>query len=237
MHPGRIDLGIGRAAGTDNLNAQALRTASGGHFGQLLSELIAFERGGFPATHPFSRITVTPDGVPLPPIWMLGSSGGSARLAGELGLGYAFAGHFSPMPAAAATGAYRAAFQPSSEFPEPRVILALHVICAETQDEVDEIALPVLYALTNIDPATRRPVMTPEEVRATGFSGRPDELGPMARLLVAGTPETVQERIWALAGEAGANEVMLMTLAHDHDPQARNRSYGLLADAFGLTSG
>lgn len=185
--------------------------------------------------HPFSQITVTPDGVPLPPIWMLGSSGGSARLAGELGLGYAFAGHFSPMPAPAATGAYRAAFQPSSEFPEPRIILALNAICAETQEEADEIALPVRYALTHIDPATRRPVMTPQEVRATGFTGRPEQLGPMAQLLVAGTPATLQKRIEVRAREAGADEVMLMTLAHD--PHARHHSYELLSSTFNLTNG
>ena len=234
LHPGRIDLGIGRAAGTDGLNARALRTAPGLQFGQLLSEVIAFERRGFPSAHPFSGITVTPDGVALPPIWMLGSSGGSARLAGELGLGYAFAGHFSPMPPAAATGSYATTFRPSDEFPEPRIILALNVICADTQEAADEIALPVLFALTHIDPATRSPVMTPEEVRATGFTGRPDELGPMARLLVAGTPGTVRERVEVLAQKAGTDEVMVMTLAHD--PDARRHSYELLADIFELTS-
>ena len=234
LHPGRIDLGIGRAGGTDGLNAQALRTASGSHFDQLLSELIAFERDGFPATHPFSRITVTPEGVALPPIWMLGSSGGSAQLAGALGLGYAFAGHFSPMPARAATRRYADTFRPSAEFPEPRIILALNVICAETKAEVDDIALPVLYALTHIDLATRRPVMTPHEVRATGFTGRPDELGPMARLLETGTPEAVRGRIETLAQDAGADEVIVMTLAHD--ARVRHRSYEILADVFDLNT-
>lgn len=233
LHPDRIDLGIGRAAGTDGLNARALRTAPGRQFGELLSELLAFERRRFPPGHPFSAITVTPDGVALPPIWMLGSSGGSARLAGELGLGYAFAGHFSPMPAPVATGSYAASFRPSPEFPEPRIILALHVVCAEHQDEADEIALPVLYALSHLDPATRRPVMTPQEVRATGFAGRPSELGPMARLLIAGTQASVRERIETLARDAGADEVMIMTLAHS--PGARHRSYERLADTFDLT--
>lgn len=232
LHPGRIDLGIGRAAGTDGLNARALRTAAGGEFDGLLAELIAFERRQFPSTHPFSRLTVTPDGVSLPPIWMLGSSGGSAQLAGELGLGYAFAGHFSPMPAPRATRRYAASFRPSAEFPEPQIILALNVICAETPDEADEIALPVRYALTHIDPATRKPVMTAEEVRATGFAGRPHELGPMAALLVTGTPESVASEIDRRAGEAGADEVMLMTLAHDRAD--RQRSYELLSRACGL---
>jgi luciferase family oxidoreductase group 1 len=233
LHPDRIDLGIGRAAGTDGLNARALRTVPGGQFGELLSELLAFERGRFPAGHPFSRISVTPDGVALPPIWMLGSSGGSARLAGELGLGYAFAGHFSPVPAPAATGSYAAAFRPSAEFPEPRIILGLNVICAETQEKADEIALPVLYALSHLDPASRRPVLSPEEVRATGFTGQSDSLGPMAQLLVAGTPDVVRAKIEALTDEAGADEAMIMTLAHD--PRDRRRSYEILANVFGLT--
>ena len=233
LHPGRIDLGIGRAAGTDGLNAHALRTVPGGHFGELLSELLAFERSQFPVDHPFSRISVTPDGVTLPPIWILGSSGGSARLAGELGLGYAFAGHFSPVPAPAATRSYVASFCPSHEFPKSRIILALNVICAETQDAADEVALPVLYALTHLDPASRRPVLSPEEVRSTGFTGRAESLGPMAQLLVVGTPQTVRARIEALVHEAGADEAMVMTLAHD--PRARCRSYELLANVFELT--
>jgi luciferase family oxidoreductase group 1 len=232
LHPGRIDLGIGRAAGTDGLNAQALRTVPGQQFGALLSELLAFERGQFPDSHPFSRISVTPNGVALPPIWMLGSSGGSARLAGELGLGYAFAGHFSPVPAPAATRTYLTTFRPSEDFPEPRIILGLNVICAETQGEADEIALPVLYALTHLDPTSRKPVMSPEEVRATGFTGRRDSLGPMAQLLIAGPPQAVRGRIETLAQEAGADEAMVMTLAHD--AHARHRSYELLADVFHL---
>ena len=235
LHPGRIDLGIGRAAGTDGLNARALRTAPGGQFGELLSELLAFDGGQFPATHPFSRISVTPNGVVLPPIWMLGSSGGSARLAGELGLGYAFAGHFSPVPAPAATRIYADAFRTSETFPEPRIILGLNVLCAETEEEADEIALPVLYALSHLDPASRRPVLSPQEVRATGFTGRQDALGPMAKLLVAGTPQAVRGRIEAVAHEAGADEVIVMTLAHD--PSARCRSYELLAETFALTGG
>ena len=227
LYPGRIDLGIGRAAGTDGLNARALRTAPGGQFAELLSELLAFDKVSFPEHHPFSRISVTPDGVTLPPIWMLGSSGGSARLAGELGLGYAFAGHFSPVPAASATRIYLESFRPSKEFPEPRVILGLNVICAETQMEAEEVALPVRYALSHMDPASRRPVMSPAEVRETGFTGSPDSLSAMARLVIAGAKAVVCEQIESLAKEAKADEVMIMTLAHA--PAVRHASYELLS--------
>jgi len=229
--PGRVDLGVGRAAGTDPLTARALRSARGGDFDALFAELLAFERGHFPERHPFARVRVTPEGVALPPIWMLGSSGGSATLAGAAGAGYAFAAHFSPMPAAGPVGAYRQAFVPSPSFPRPHVILALHVLCAPTRGDVEELALPVRYALARLALGGEARVLTPAEVRATGFDGRGDA-GPMGRLLIAAEPAEARARVEALAREVDADEVMVMTLAHD--PAARLRSYELLADAFGL---
>ncbi|MCC6573212.1 MAG: LLM class flavin-dependent oxidoreductase [Planctomycetes bacterium] len=232
LYSGRIDLGIGRASGSDPLTARALRATSGGEFEELMAEVQAFEHHEFPAGHPFGHIRVTPGAISLPPIWMLGSSGGSAQFAGENGLGYAFAGHFSPTPAPPATRAYRENFKPSKEFTSPHVILALNVLCAETNAKAAEIALPVLYALTALERGETRPVLSPEEVRKKGFTGAPDSLGTMARLLIAGDPPTVRARIEKLAFEAGAHEVMVMTLAHS--PQDRLRSYELLAQVFQL---
>ncbi len=232
LHPGRIDLGIGRAGGSDPLTARALRAADGGEFEALLAEVMAFERREFPAGHPFGRIKVTPRFVPLPPVWMLGSSGGSAKLAGEQGFGYAFAGHFSPLPAPGATRIYRENFKPSEHFKQPRVILALHVICAETAARAAEVALPVRYALTALERGDSAPVLSPQEVRARGFTGQAHELGAMASLLIAGDPPAVRARVEALAFEAGAQEVMVMTLAHS--AADRLRSYELLAAVFEL---
>lgn len=231
LHPGRIDLGIGRAAGTDPLTAHALRSSPGEKFAAMLGETLAFDGNEFPEHHPYSRIEVTPHGVRLPPIWMLGSSGGSARLAGELGLGYAFAGHFSPSPAASAIESYRKSFVPSAAFPEPRVILATHALCAETEAEANELALAPLYALTQIEQGKTAPVRTPDEVRATGFSADA-ATGTMAKLLVFGTPDQVRARLEAIAAQANADEVMVMTLCHAAEP--RLRSYELLARAFDL---
>ncbi len=230
LHPGRIDLGIGRAAGTDPLTAHALRSFSGDQFGGMLAELIAFDAARFPPEHPFARISVTPGGVRLPPMWMLGSSGGSARIAGELGLGYAFAGHFSPMPAAMAVADYQRSFSPSAQFPAPRVILAVHALCAETQEEADELALAPRFVLAAIEQGRSAPVPTPAEVRASGFRPERDGRGAMGRLLVAGTPAAVRGRLEELAEEAGADELMVMTLTHAQAP--RLRSYELLAAAF-----
>ncbi|MEO0600395.1 MAG: LLM class flavin-dependent oxidoreductase [Myxococcota bacterium] len=228
LHPGRVDLGIGRAAGTDPLTAQALRSAPGQHFGSMLAEVLAFDKSAFPGGHPFGRIDVTPAAVGLPPIWMLGSSGGSAELAGELGVGYAFAGHFSPMPPQPAIAAYRAAFRASIGFREPRVILAVHALCAPTSEEVEELALPVRYVLTQIAQGRSVPVPTPDEVRAMGFTAE-DAGGPMADLLVAGTPDEVAEQLWGLADRTTADELMVMTLSHASAP--RLASYELLARA------
>lgn len=230
LHPGRIDLGIGRAPGTDPLTAQALRSVPGQHVGNLIAELLAFSKGDFPEGHPFGRIGVAPQGIALPPIWMLGSSGGSAEMAGRIGAGYAFAAHFSPTPAAPAVQAYRDAFTPSEEFPEPRVILALSVICAETHEEARELSSSIEIHFERISRGERRPIPSPAEARAAGWSPDRRSTGPMAELLVSGTTEGVRREIAARAAAVRADEVMVMTIVHD--PDARLRSYALLAEAF-----
>jgi luciferase family oxidoreductase group 1 len=122
LHPGRIDLGIGRAPGTDPATSRMLRLFDAEQFPQQLQELLAVSRRAFPAGHPFATVRVIPEGEPLPPIWVLASSGETAAMAGSMGLGYGFARHFSPAPPGPAIRAYRAAFAPSDQFPAPHVI-------------------------------------------------------------------------------------------------------------------
>lgn len=231
LYPERIDLGIGRAAGTDALNARALRTVPGNRFGEQLRELLDFAHGTFPPGHPFASLTVTPGGVPLPPIWMLGSSGGSAELAGEIGAGYGFAGHFSATPAAPAVASYRRSFRPSERFSEPHVILGLSVICAETEAEAIELSSSAEMMVLDLARGRTGPIKSPAEARAAGWQpGMTEALGPMAALMIVGTPEQVAARLEARVREAGgADEVMVMTIVHD--PEARRRSYELLAQA------
>ena len=135
LHPGRIDLGIGRAPGTDPVTATALRRSQDGlgaeDFPQRFGELLAFAGDGFPEDHPFRSVVAMPGDVGLPPIWLLGSSGYSARVAGEMGLGYAFAAHFSPADPAPAMRAYRESFQPSEAFASPSAVVAVAVVCGE----------------------------------------------------------------------------------------------------------
>lgn len=234
LFPGRIDLGIGRAPGTDPNTVTALRSISPNRFPAELAELMAFGITGFPRDHRFSRIAVTPEGVPLPPIFLLGSSGASAELAGQLGLGYAFAGHFSPAPAEPAFYAYRRSFEPSESFKAPHGILALSVIVAETEEEARELSSSIAIVFERMARGETGPAPSPAEARALGW--RPDRPlnSPMGRLLIVGTPQVARERITELAASAGADEVMVMTLVHD--PAARLRSYELLAGAFGLAS-
>jgi luciferase family oxidoreductase group 1 len=127
LHPKRIDLGIGRAPGTDPVTATALRRSherlGAEDFPERFGELLAFAGDGFPEDHPFRSVVAMPRDVGLPPIWLLGSSGYSATAAGKMGLGYAFASHFSPADPAPAMRAYRESFEPSEDFKGPSAIL------------------------------------------------------------------------------------------------------------------
>ena len=117
LHPGRIDLGLGRAPGTDPATSRALRPFDAERFPEQLEELVTLSSRAFPAEHPFSSIRVMPQEVSLPPIWILASSGATAAFAGANGFGYGFARHFSPSPPGPPIRAYREAFRPSLHFP------------------------------------------------------------------------------------------------------------------------
>lgn len=233
LHPGRIDLGIGRAPGTDPVTVRALRSFDPEQFPAHLAELMALSRGALPPEHPFAAVRVIPGGVPLPPIWILGSTGASARFAGASGLGYAFASHFSPTPAAPAFAAYRESFDPSEEFPAPHAILGVAVVCAETDERADHLALSLDLSWANLLSGRLTPLPSPEEALAHEYT--PQERAAVRErraLLVVGTPEKVRARIEELVAETGADEVMVTSMIHSHAD--RLRSYELLADVFAL---
>ena len=233
LHPDRIDLGIGRAPGTDPTTIRALRSFDAEQFPAHLAEMITLSRGGFPEDHPFRAVRVVPSDVSLPPIWILGSSGASAHFAGAQGLGYGFASHFSPTPAAPALRAYREAFEPSEQFPEPHAILAVSAVCAETDEQADRLAATMDLVWVRLQRGTFGPLPSPEEALAYDYS--PQERAVVQRyraLQVVGDPATVRARIEAMVDESGADEVMIVSNLHGH-PE-RLRSYELIADAFGL---
>jgi luciferase family oxidoreductase group 1 len=236
LHPGRIDLGIGRAPGTDPAASQALRPFDAEQFPLMLAELLALSRGEVPKDHPLGSVRVIPEDVELPPIWLLGSSGATAGLAGRLGMGYSFARHFSPASPVPAVRAYRESFQPSAQFPEPHVILAVAVVCAETEQRAEHLAASLDLAWVRLRSGRLGPLPSPEEALAYAYT--PEERGLVRayrELLFAGSPAKIRADIEALVEETGADEVMVATTIPGHEE--RLRSYELVAEAFGLRPG
>jgi luciferase family oxidoreductase group 1 len=237
LFPGRIDLGIGRAPGTDPVTTFALRRhqqpETDDDFLQRLQELVLFETGGFPERHPFRTIAAMPTGVTLPPIWLLGSSDYSAQLSAAAGLGFAFAHHFASYDARIALLTYRERFKPSVWLAGPQAILAIAAICAETQEEAERLASSARLNSVRRAHGEYRPIPSPEEAASYDYS--PADLETIRRSgsrLFVGTPAMLKERILAFVDETQADEVMITTAIHDH--QARRRSYELLAEAFAL---
>jgi luciferase family oxidoreductase group 1 len=232
LHPGRIDLGIGRAPGTDPTTSAALHPFNPTQFAEQLHEMFGLSRGDLPSDHPFHKVRVIPSGVSLPPVWLLGSSGASARFAGELGTGYSFASHFSPAPAAPAIEAYRAAFRPSQQFPEPHAILGVAVICAETREHAEYLAKSFELMWVRINRGEFKPVPSPEEAIAYPYTEMERAIAAKHRSLVfVGTPADVRQQIDDAVTSAGANEAILTSMVHSH--AERVKSYELIAREFG----
>jgi luciferase family oxidoreductase group 1 len=237
LWPGRIDLGIGRAPGTDRITSLALRrhqeVRADDDFLERFQELLLWKTGGFPEGHPFRAIRVMPEDVEVPPIWLLGSSDYGAELAGQVGLGFAFAHHFAQHDAADAIGRYRASFRPSSWLERPYAILATAAIAADTDALAERLAATADYGHVRRAKGEYRPLASPEEALAHVYSPAEEALrrANRARLFV-GSAARVRDRLGAFADILGADEIMVMTAVFDH--AARRRSYELLAQAFGL---
>jgi luciferase family oxidoreductase group 1 len=237
LHPGRIDLGIGRAPGTDPVTALALRRSkqalAADDFLEQLGELMAFEDGDFPPDHPFRTVRAMPDDVPLPPMWLLGSSDYGAKLAGNLGVGFAFAAHFSPEPPEVAMRVYRELFTSGGSLEKPYAILALSVFCADTEEAARRMASSMLLSFVQLRRGRPERLPSPDEAVAYVFAHDEQSIVDFyKRLQIVGTPEQCRARIEEIVTRTNADEVMVAT--HAFDPGARARSYELLADAFGL---
>ena len=237
LHPGRIDLGLGRAPGTDTVTALALRRSRqavfADEFPRQLDELLGFLSDDFADEHPFRHVKAMPTDVGTPEIWLLGSSDVSAQLAAKLGLAFAFAHHIQPQPAIAALRMYRDYFRPSKYLSEPRALIGVSAVCAETDERAAELAGPVELSLLKLRQGRLGQLPSVEEAAAYDYSPEERRLISQNRDRVfIGSPATVRERLTALAERAGVDEIMIMTLMHDHAD--RRRSYELLAGAFAL---
>lgn len=239
LSPGRIDLGIGRAPNQGKRTALALRGSeaaltAANDIERLLVELEGFAEVGpsaFPEGHPLRDIIASPEGVPFPPIWLLGSGQLSGQLAAARGLGFGAAYHFSPVEATKAIPAYKAAFQPSAALAEPYAILCVSAICAESQDAAEELKIVSDVATLRRQKGARGAPPTLAEARAYHFSAEEvEKLRPFAPIY--GDPGHVHQALTNLVTSLGADELMIVTNIGDH--AARRRSYELIAEAFAL---
>jgi luciferase family oxidoreductase group 1 len=239
LFPDRIDLGLGRAPGTDQITSLALRRRQDisneqDDFLDRFQEMILFESKGFPPNHPFSKVDAMPSGVPLPPIWLLGSSGYSAELAAHVGAGFSFAHHFSDMPPEGPMLTYRNNFKPSDWRKTPYAILGVAAIVAATEAEADRMATSADLHFARRAKGEYGPLASPEEAAAYPYTPVDRErVKANRRRLIVGAPEQVRARLDALVAATKADEVMVTTMVYDHE--ARKRSYGLLAEVFALT--
>lgn len=235
LHPGRIDLGIGRAPGTDPRTAIALRRSrqalTADDFGEQFAELRGYV-DGFDPEHPFAGITALPDDVPLPPVWILASSYYGGQAAAAFGTGFAYAGHFGGADPGEATRIYRTGFRPStaSGAQEPHVILGAAAICADTEERAEALAAASALSMARLRTGVPGPLPTPEEAAAHDWSPAERKIAASMRDKVSvGTPEQVAADLRRRAREADADELMITT--QTHDPAERRRSYELLAEA------
>jgi luciferase family oxidoreductase group 1 len=231
LHPERIDLGLGRAPGTDPVTMLALqrdrRHPMPDDFPEQLTELLALLEDRVPPEHTLARHAKLLPGRPeRPEPWLLGSSPQSAVWAAELGLPYAFADFINPSGAAIAAD-YRARFVDSERLPAPRVIACTIAICAETDEDAERIASSGRMMFSLLRMGRLIPIPPPEKALAyLATRERPPEQEHRRRAIV-GTPEKVREGLEAVGAEYGTEELMVLTITHDHE--ARKRSYELIA--------
>jgi luciferase family oxidoreductase group 1 len=233
LHPGRIDLGLGRAPGSDPITADALRRdpAAGDRFPHDVLELLHY----FDPAEPGQTVRAVPGAGLDVPVWILGSSLFGAELAAHLGLPYAFASHFAPQAMPQAVALYRARFRPSARLGAPYVLLGVNVVAAETDDEARRLFTSAQQAFVNLRRGTPGPLPPPVD-------GYVDRLGPADRAVLAqvlatavvGSPGTVRDGLAAFAARTGADELMVTTQVYDH--AARLRSYAIVADVAGATA-
>jgi len=237
LFPGRIDLGIGRAAGTDPLTTFALqrdrRQAAADDFPEQLAELLGYLNDQLPPQHPFARLAKMLPGLPnQPEPWLLGSSSQSAIWAAELGLPYAFADFINPR-GAEITALYRERFAEHEHAGRsPRTAVAVWVICAEDDEQASLLAASGRMTFTLLRRGQLIAVPPPE--RAQRFLESDERSGQprSERRAVLGSPATVKAQLEEVVANYGAEEAIVVSITYSHE--ARVRSYELLAEAFGL---
>ena len=239
LYPSRIDMGLGRAAGTDRKTTFALqrdrRQVAPDDFPEQLDELLAYLEDRTPEEHPFARLARTLPGRPnAPQCWLLGSSQQSAIWAAERGLPYAFA-DFINASGAPFAALYRDRFKATGSLAQPHVAVAVWAICAHSEEAAQELTASFRMMMTLMHRGQLIPV-PPVEKAMQFLAGEARMLGALTshRRIIAGTPAVVRQGIEEVAQEYGADEVFVVNILYDH--AARRRSYELIADVFELPS-
>jgi luciferase family oxidoreductase group 1 len=230
LHPGRIDLGIGRAPGTDQATAAALHHGGPDDFPRQLTDLIGFFTGQWPAGHKYQTVHAVPGEGAGPDMWLLGSSGYSAQVAGVLGLPFAFAHHFMPANTLPALELYRTSFRPSESLEKPYAMIAAGVICADTDERARFLAGSSALSFLRLRQGHPGKMPAPEEAAAYPYSD-------IERAFISdrqstqhiGSRQTVLAGLTDLVQRTEADELMITT--QTHDPADRLRSFELIAAA------
>lgn len=237
LHPGRIDLVMGRSSGTDGITFYALRRQAmeRDESFENLNELLAYFTGDFPEGHPFANITASPDRSIRPEFFMLGSSDGGMKIAAQYGLGFAFASQINPAWAIPVLRNYREHFQPSQFLKRPYSILSIIVVCGETDEEAAYLAGPAeLQWVRWATGEYKQGPATLEEAQAYKYSPTEEKVREENKSrFVIGSPDRIKAQLKKLATEAKIDELMVVNMITDH--RARLKSYKLLANTFNLT--
>jgi luciferase family oxidoreductase group 1 len=237
--PGRIDLGVGRAPGTDRLTAMALNPYSNAadEFPQQVRDLQAWVSGApLPEQHPFRAIKAQPQGPTSPELWILGSSDYGARLAAHFGLPYAFAYFFSEgRGVEEALHLYRSLYRPSARHPRPQATICVWALAADTDAEARRLLQTREFWRVGFEQGLRAPLVTPEAAAAHAYTDAEKVvIEKLRQRAFAGTADAVHARLAELATRLALDELVVVTWTHD--PAPRRRSYELLAEAFGLAA-
>lgn len=238
LYPGRIDLGIGRAPGSDQITAHALaygnQPRGPREYPSQVRDLINFMQDNIDGDHPFRVVKATPLPDDHAELWMLGSSDQSAQMAAHFGTPFSYAHFITDEQGPEVVEMYRTLFQPSDLAPAPEANIGIFVICAETDEEAERLASSRDLWRTRLDTGHIGPVPTVEEALAYEYSDiEAQRRDYHARRNIVGTPEKVKEELEATLAKYGVNEAVVVTITHSFE--ARLKSYELLADAFSLT--
>lgn len=237
LYPGRIDLGLGRAPGSDYVTARALAHGPGAlpieEFPRQIQDLLAYLRDAIPHGHPFAGVSAQPRGSTMPEIWLLGSSDQSALYAAYFGCAFSFAHFITERMGPEIVAAYRREFRPSIWYQQPEASIGVAVMCAESEAEADRLAKSRDLSRLRMEQGVFGQVPSVEEAEAYDYSHQERlRIAFNRQRQVIGTPAQCKEKLLAYGASYGVDEFVIVTITHD--PAARLRSYELLAREFAL---